>query len=51
MASILSLFDLVLPFFGMIALGFFCGKRIGLPVAGLAWMQFFLIYVSLPTLF
>jgi malonate transporter and related proteins len=51
MSSVLSLLDLVLPFFGVIALGYFCGKRIKLPVAGLAWMQFFLIYVSLPTLF
>lgn len=51
MASILSLFDLVLPFFGLIALGYFCGKRVKLPAAGLAWMQFFLIYVSLPMLF
>lgn len=51
MASILSLIDLVLPFFGVIAIGYFCGKRIKLPAAGLAWMQFFLIYVSQPTLF
>ncbi|MFY8039403.1 MAG: AEC family transporter [Bosea sp. (in: a-proteobacteria)] len=51
MASILSLFDLVLPFFGMIALGYFCGKRVKLSAEGLAWMQFFLIYVSLPMLF
>ncbi len=51
MASILSLIDLVLPFFGVIGLGYVCGKRIRLPVEGLAWMQFFLIYVSLPTLF
>jgi predicted permease len=51
MASILSLLDLVLPFFGMIALGYFCGKRVKLPAEGLAWMQFFLIYVSLPMLF
>lgn len=51
MASILSLFDLVLPFFGMIALGYFCGKRVKLPAEGLAWMQFFLIFVSLPMLF
>jgi len=35
----------------MIALGYFCGKRVKLPAAGLAWMQFFLIYVSLPMLF
>lgn len=51
MASILSLLDLVLPFFGVIGLGYLCGKRIQLPAAGLAWMQFFLIYVSLPCLF
>jgi hypothetical protein len=51
MASIFSLLDLVLPFFGLIALGYFCGKRVALPAAGLAWMQFFLIYVSLPMLF
>jgi hypothetical protein len=51
MASILSLIDLVLPFFGVIGLGYFCGRRIKLPVAGLAWMQFFLIYVALPCLF
>jgi predicted permease len=51
MSSILSLLDLVLPFFGLIGLGYFCGRRIKLPVAGLAWMQFFLIYVSLPALF
>ena len=51
MGSILSLLDLVLPFFGVIGLGYFCGKRMKLPAEGLAWMQFFLIYVSLPTLF
>jgi malonate transporter and related proteins len=51
MASILSLLDLVMPFFGLIGLGYFCGRRIKLPVEGLAWMQFFLIYVSLPMLF
>ncbi len=51
MASILSLIDLVLPFFGVIGLGYFCGRRIRLPQAGLAWMQFFLIYVALPCLF
>lgn len=51
MASIFSLLDLVLPFFGVIGLGYLCGKRIRIPAEGLAWMQFFLIYVSLPTLF
>ena len=51
MASVFSLLDLVLPFFGLIALGYVCGKRVALPLAGLVWMQFFLIYVALPALF
>jgi predicted permease len=51
MSSLLSLLDLILPFFGIIGLGYICGKRVKLPVAGLAWLQFFLIYVSLPVLF
>jgi malonate transporter and related proteins len=51
MASIFSLLDLILPFFGIIGLGYLCGKRVKLPLAGLAWLQFFLIYVSLPVLF
>jgi malonate transporter and related proteins len=51
MASLFSLLDLILPFFGIIGLGYFCGKRVKLPVAGLAWLQFFLIYVTLPVLF
>lgn len=42
---------LALPFFGLIFLGFACGKLKKLPVEGLAWLNFFLIYVSLPALF
>jgi malonate transporter and related proteins len=48
MAQVLSL---ALPFFGLIFLGFFCGKVRRLPEEGLAWMNFFVIYVSLPCLF
>jgi malonate transporter and related proteins len=51
MADLVGLFNLLAPFFGLIGLGFLCGKVAGRPEAGLAWMQFFLIYVSLPCLF
>jgi malonate transporter and related proteins len=48
MADVLAL---ALPFFGLIFLGFFCGKIKKLPEEGLAWMNFFVVYVSLPALF
>jgi malonate transporter len=51
MTDLAALINLVAPFFGLIALGFFCGKRVPIPEGGLAWMQFFLIYVALPPLF
>ena len=51
MADIASLFNLVAPFFGLILLGFLIGRYKRLPGEGLAWMQFFLIYVALPCLF
>jgi predicted permease len=51
MSDLVGLFNLLAPFFGLIALGFFCGKIVDRPEAGLSWMQFFLIYVSLPCLF
>jgi malonate transporter len=47
MADILNL---ALPYFGLIFIGFACGKTRGLPEPGLAWMNFFLLYVSLPAL-
>ena len=47
MADILNL---AIPYFGVIFIGFACGKTKGLPEAGLAWMNFFLLYVSLPAL-
>jgi malonate transporter and related proteins len=34
----------------LIFIGFACGKAKGLPEQGLAWMNFFLLYVSLPAL-
>ena len=47
----LDVINLALPFFGLIFLGLFCGKLKQIPETGLAWMNFFLIYVSLPCLF
>jgi malonate transporter len=51
MSDLVGLFNLLAPFFGLIGLGFFCGKVGRRPEAGLAWMQFFLIYLALPGLF
>jgi predicted permease len=51
MADLVGLANLLAPFFGLIALGFFCGKTVRQPANGLAWMQFFLFYVALPCLF
>lgn len=51
MAELLGLIDLLAPFFGLIALGFVCGKFAKHPDIGLSWMQFFIIYVALPPLF
>ncbi|MBF9234557.1 AEC family transporter [Microvirga alba] len=51
MSDLIGLFNLLAPFFGLIGLGFFCGKMVKQPESGLAWMQFFLIYVALPCLF
>jgi malonate transporter and related proteins len=46
----LDILNLALPYFGVIFIGFACGKHKRLPEAGLAWMNFFLLYVSLPAL-
>jgi malonate transporter len=43
--------SLALPFFGLIFIGFACGKIKKIPADGLAWLNFFIIYVSLPALF
>jgi predicted permease len=51
MSELIGLFNLLAPFFGLIGLGFLCGKLVKQPESGLAWMQFFVIYVALPCLF
>ena len=48
LADVLSL---ALPFFGLILLGYVCGKLLDIPESGLAWMNAFIIYVALPALF
>src|ERR1700730_11161219 len=47
----MDVLNLALPYFGLIFIGFACGKLRKLPDTGLAWMNFFLLYVSLPALF
>ena len=47
----LDIINLALPFFGLIFIGFACGKLRQIPDAGLAWMNFFILYVALPALF
>jgi malonate transporter len=49
-ALMVDILNLALPYFGLIFIGFACGKAKGLPEQGLAWMNFFLLYVSLPAL-
>lgn len=47
----IALILLILPFFLLIGLGFSAGRWRRLPEEGLAWMQWFLIYLALPALF
>lgn len=47
----LQVFTLALPFFGVILLGFLSGKIARIPRSGLAWLDFYLVYVALPALF
>jgi predicted permease len=47
----IDVLNLALPYFGLISLGYFLGKLKKLPEIGLAWMNFFILYVALPALF
>jgi hypothetical protein len=47
----IDVLNLSLPYFGLVFVGFACGKFRKLPETGLAWLNFFLLYVSLPALF
>src|SRR3978361_649966 len=46
----IDILNLAVPYFGLIFIGYACGRAKGLPEQGLAWMNFFLLYVSLPAL-
>ncbi|QDZ02398.1 AEC family transporter [Nitratireductor mangrovi] len=46
-----EIFGLVLPFFGLIFLGFFVARIVRQPLEALGWMNIFVIYVALPALF
>jgi malonate transporter len=50
-SRMLDIVNLALPFFGLIFLGLVCGKLKRIPDTGLAWMNFFIVYVALPALF
>lgn len=50
-AVMIDILNLALPYFGLIFIGFACGRYYRLPEAGLAWMNFYVLYVSLPALF
>jgi malonate transporter and related proteins len=47
----LDVLNLALPFFGLILLGLVCGRLNRIPESGLAWMNFFIVYLALPALF
>ena len=46
-----AVFGLVLPFFGMIFLGYAVARITRQPIEALGWMNTFVIYVALPALF
>lgn len=47
----LSVINLVIPLFGLIFLGYVAGRIMRISLDGMAWMNFFIIYVALPALF
>ncbi len=49
-SPMIDVLNLALPYFSLIFIGFACGKAKKLSEQGLAWMNFFLLYVSLPAL-
>ena len=51
MTDLLGLLSLIAPFFALIGLGIAAARIVRLPLAGLAWMQVFLVYLALPALF
>lgn len=46
----LTIFNLALPFFGLIVAGFFAAKIFRLPEDGLAWLNILIVYFALPSM-
>jgi malonate transporter len=46
----IDVINLALPFFGLIFIGYACGKIKQIPDTAMAWMNFLIIYVALPPL-
>ncbi|MCP4071039.1 MAG: AEC family transporter [Hyphomicrobiales bacterium] len=47
----IQIFGLIAPLFGIMALGYLAGRIAKLPLEGLAWANFFVIYIALPAMF
>lgn len=47
----MEVIGLVLPFFGLIAIGFAAAQIVKMPADALGWMNTFIIYIALPALF
>lgn len=47
----LQISGLIAPLFALIALGYISGRLRKIPMDGLAWLNFFIVYISLPSLF
>jgi malonate transporter len=47
----IDVLNVAFPFFGLIFIGFACGRIKQIPDTALAWMNFFIVYVTLPALF
>ncbi|MEZ5478137.1 MAG: AEC family transporter [Thiolinea sp.] len=47
----MDVLNLSLPLFGLVLLGWLAARWKQIPESGLAWMQFYIIYVALPAMF
>lgn len=47
----LDIAALVLPLFALVLAGWVAGRLVALPIEGLAWLNFFIVWVALPPLF
>lgn len=48
--SMLQVLGLVVPLFGLVVLGYLSGRVKKIPVEGLEWLNFFIVYIALPAL-